>query len=87
MTPTISAVSGNNTAIVSGGGDPTCPGDPRCDDTVLVPINAPQLTLTKTASVNPFVVGTPASYTITVNNTGTAATTAVARSPTPSTPA
>ena len=31
-----------------------------------VPVNAPQLTMTKTASASPFVVGTPASYTLTV---------------------
>ncbi|MBK7146694.1 MAG: DUF11 domain-containing protein [Xanthomonadales bacterium] len=78
MTPTISAVNGDNTATVSGGGDPTCPADARCDDTVLVPLVAPQLTLTKTASATPWTVGVPASYTITVQNTGTAATTAVA---------
>jgi len=38
---------------------------------------APQLTLTKTANVTSFVVGVPASYTLTLTNTGTAATTAV----------
>ncbi|MBK7146691.1 MAG: hypothetical protein IPH76_16330 [Xanthomonadales bacterium] len=78
VTPTISAVNGDNTATVSGGGDPTCPADARCDDTVLVPLVAPQLTLTKTASATPWTVGVPASYTITVQNTGTTATTAVA---------
>ncbi|MBI2399203.1 MAG: DUF11 domain-containing protein [Xanthomonadales bacterium] len=76
VTPTISAVNGNNTAVVSGGGDPTCPGDPRCDDTVLVPINAPILNVTKTATPNPFVIGQPAAYVITVSNSGAAATTA-----------
>ena len=39
VTPTISAVNGDNTATVSGGGDPTCPADARCDDTVLVPLS------------------------------------------------
>ncbi|MCC6561958.1 MAG: DUF11 domain-containing protein, partial [Xanthomonadales bacterium] len=76
VTPTISAVNGDNTATVSGGGDPTCPADARCDDTVLVPLVAPQLTLTKTASPNPFVIGQPAAYAITVLNSGSAATTA-----------
>ena len=35
-----------------------------------------QLTLTKTASAASFVVGTPASFTLQLSNTGTAATTA-----------
>ncbi|MCU0755545.1 MAG: GEVED domain-containing protein, partial [Xanthomonadales bacterium] len=38
----------------------------------------PQLTLTKTASAPSFAVGTPASFTLQVSNTGTVATTAVA---------
>jgi uncharacterized repeat protein (TIGR01451 family) len=79
VTPTAAAVpSVNNTATVGGGGDPGCPGQPRCTSSIVTPVNAPELTLTKTASVASFVVGTPASYTLTVQNTGSAATTAVA---------
>ena len=79
VTPTASAVpSVTNTASVSGGGDPGCPAAARCSDTEITPVNAPQLTITKTASAASFVVGTPASYTLSVQNTGTAATTAVA---------
>jgi len=70
-----SAANGNNSASASGGGDPTCPAAGRCTGTVTVPVNVPQLNVTKTASPNPFVVGQPASYTITVTNAGTATTT------------
>ncbi len=79
VTPTVTAVpSVSNTATVSGGGDPTCPVAARCDSTVVTPVNAPELTITKTASGASFVVGTPASYTLSVQNTGSAATTAAA---------
>ncbi|MFO1341544.1 MAG: hypothetical protein U1F05_00165 [Burkholderiales bacterium] len=78
VTATLSA--GNpvvNTATVSGGGDPGCPAAARCSSTTTTPLNAPQLTVTKTASAASFVVGVPASYTLQLSNTGTAATTAV----------
>ncbi len=79
VTPTLAATpSVTNTASVSGGGDPTCPADARCSSTTTTPVNTPQLTLVKTASPSPFVVGQPASYTLSLSNTGTAATTAVA---------
>ncbi|MCX7034371.1 MAG: hypothetical protein NT046_10435, partial [Arenimonas sp.] len=39
-------------------------------------IPSPQLTMTKTASAASFTLGVPASYTLSVQNTGTAATTA-----------
>ena len=80
VTPTIAAIpSVTNTATVSGGGDPGCPAAARCSDSVgPTPVNAAQLTITKTASAAGFVVGTPASYTLSVQNTGSAATTAVA---------
>ncbi|WP_313401012.1 hypothetical protein, partial [Stenotrophomonas sp.] len=42
------------------------------------PITAPKLHITKTVSASPMVVGVAASYTLKVDNTGTAATTAVA---------
>ncbi len=67
----------SNTASVTGGGDPTCPAAARCSDTIIVPVNAPQLTITKTASTTPWTVGVAASYTLSVQNTGTAATNAV----------
>ena len=76
VTPTAAAQpSVTNTATVSGGGDPTCPAAPRCSSTVgPTPVNAPQLTITKTASASPWTVGVAASYTLSVQNTGTAAT-------------
>ncbi|MFZ5635333.1 MAG: hypothetical protein ACOY82_01970, partial [Pseudomonadota bacterium] len=79
VTPTLAATpSVTNTASVSGGGDPTCPADARCTSTAgPTPVNAPQLTLTKTASASPWTVGVAASYTLQLSNTGTAATTAV----------
>ncbi|ODU46219.1 MAG: hypothetical protein ABS96_09975 [Lysobacteraceae bacterium SCN 69-123] len=79
VTPTAAAApSVQNTASVGGGGDPGCPGLPRCTSTIDTPVNAPALTITKTASTTSFVVGTAANYTLSVQNTGTAATTAVA---------
>jgi large repetitive protein len=79
VTPTAAAgASVTNSATASGGGDPTCPATGRCTGTVgPTPITAPQLTLSKTASASPWVVGVPASYTLQLSNTGTAATTAV----------
>ncbi|WP_133822090.1 DUF7507 domain-containing protein, partial [Tahibacter aquaticus] len=80
VTPTLAAgASVTNTATVSGGGDPSCPAATRCSDTEgPTTIDAPQLTLDKTASASPWTVGVPASYTLQVTNTGTTATTAAA---------
>jgi len=79
VTPTAAAgTSVTNTATVSGGGDTTCPADARCSSQITNAVNAPQLTMTKTASAASFTVGVPASYTLQVSNTGTAATTATA---------
>ncbi|MEP6485066.1 MAG: hypothetical protein ABJB01_11505 [Rudaea sp.] len=80
VTPTDSADGTTilNTATVAGGGDPTCPGATRCSSSVSTPVDAPQLTIQKTASTSNFVVGVAASYTLQVINTGTAATTQVA---------
>ena len=80
VTPTAAAQpSVSNTASVSGGGDPGCPAAARCTSTAgPTPVNAPGLTITKTASAASFTVGVPASYTLQLSNTGTAATTAVA---------
>ncbi|WP_198146966.1 DUF11 domain-containing protein, partial [Pseudoxanthomonas mexicana] len=68
----------SNSATVSGGGDSTCPANTRCTSTVTTPVVSSQLTLTKTASAASFTVGTAASYTLSVQNTGTTATTAAA---------
>ncbi len=80
VTPTAAVASPGltNTATVSGGGDATCPANARCTSSVTNLVNAPQLFMTKTASTASFTVGVPASYTLNVQNTGTAATTAVA---------
>lgn len=64
----------SNSATVGGGGDPDCPGAARCTDTVGRTVNRPQLTLTKSASASSWTVGVAASYTLTLQNTGTAAT-------------
>ena len=80
VTPNLAAGSSvMNTATVSGGGDPSCPAAARCTDTEgPTTIDAPQLTLSKTASASPWTVGVGASYTLQVTNTGTTATTATA---------
>jgi uncharacterized repeat protein (TIGR01451 family) len=80
-----------NNASVGGGGDPfdggnapapgsSCttldPADPGHCASTTTTVNEPQLSVTKTATPNPFVVGQPASYAITVTNNGTAATNA-----------
>ncbi len=77
VTPT--AAAGNsvtNTASASGGGDPACSNAGTCTSSVTTPVNAPKLTLVKTASAGSFVVGQAASYTLQLSNTGTTATTA-----------
>jgi uncharacterized repeat protein (TIGR01451 family) len=65
-----------NSATASGGGDATCPQAAHCTGTTTDTVSAPQLSLTKTATPNPFVIDTAAAYTLTLTNTGTAATTA-----------
>ena len=68
-----------NTATISGGGDPSCPGGApdRCQSTITTAVDAPQLRISKQAAPASFVVGAEASYTLAVVNEGTAATTAV----------
>jgi len=80
VTPTAAAggTTVTNTATVSGGGDPACPAAANCTSTVGTPVGAPQLQIVKTASAPSFVVGAPASYTLTVTNIGSAATTSTA---------
>jgi len=70
------AATGNitNTATIappSGTTDPT-PGNNSASD---VDGGLPQINVAKTATPNPFVVGQPASYTITLTNVGSASTT------------
>ncbi len=67
-----SATNGNNTANLSGGGDPACTAatGQACDPTVNVPVT-PTITAVKTVSVNPLVVGGTGQFyniTITVAN-------------------
>ena len=80
VTPTLAAgPSVTNTATVSGGGDLTSPSSASCPVSAgPTAINAPQLTMSKSASASPWTVGVAASYTLQVQNTGTAATTAAA---------
>ena len=66
-----SATNGNNTANLSGGGDPACTAatGQACDPTVNVPV-APTITAVKTVSVSPLVVGGSGQFyniTITIN--------------------
>lgn len=65
-----------NTATVTGGGDAACPAAARCSSSVTTVVNRPQLTLSKAAGAASMAVGTPASFTLALVNTGTAATTA-----------
>jgi len=63
-----------NTAAVTGNEqDPNPANDTSAATVVPLP---PQLVVTKTATPNPFVVGQPGSYAITVQNGGTGPTTA-----------
>jgi uncharacterized repeat protein (TIGR01451 family) len=72
------ATHADNTAIGSGGGDPTCPQEPRCIGTVPVPVIAPLLVLEKSGVLDNSIVapdsqsnpGDEIDYTITVANTG-----------------
>lgn len=79
VTPTAAAdgTTVTNTALVSGGGDTTCPTAAHCSSSTSTPVGAPLLSIVKTASAASFVVGVPASYTLTITNTGSAATTEI----------
>ncbi|WP_413975795.1 OmpA family protein [Stenotrophomonas acidaminiphila] len=80
VTPTaVAAAAGSvsNTASVSGGGDPDCTTG-CASNAVTTTITAPALAIAKSASVATAVVGVAFDYTLTVSNTGTADTTAVA---------
>lgn len=72
---TVGATAGNNTAHLSGGGDPACKldGNPlACNpSTEDVPVNTPAaLLVAKTNGVNQLTAGTQATYTVTITNTG-----------------
>ncbi|MEO7323292.1 MAG: hypothetical protein ABIW82_00525, partial [Dokdonella sp.] len=65
------AASLTNTATVAGGSEANTGNDSATDPTT---VTASQLTVTKTASPTPFLVGQAASYSIVVQNTGNATT-------------
>jgi uncharacterized repeat protein (TIGR01451 family)/fimbrial isopeptide formation D2 family protein len=67
------APSVTNTASISGGGEANTSNDSASDVTTVVDV-IPDVTLTKTHIGN-LTVGTPASYSLTVNNIGIAPTT------------
>ncbi|QNP49736.1 beta strand repeat-containing protein [Diaphorobacter aerolatus] len=78
---TVNGISVTNQATATGGGDPLCANGTqaaslpaRCAPTNTTAVNAPRLVLSKAASTPTFSVGVPASYTLSVTNTGTAAT-------------
>ncbi|MCU1257298.1 MAG: hypothetical protein JWO80_183, partial [Bryobacterales bacterium] len=63
-----------NTATVAGGGETNTANDSASDPTTIGAAGVPDLTVTKTHSGN-FTQGGTGSYTITLNNVGSAATT------------
>ncbi|WP_211231704.1 IPTL-CTERM sorting domain-containing protein [Ottowia thiooxydans] len=78
VTPLSSAVgqAANNTATVTGGGDPACPTGTNCSGNSSGTITAPQLLITKRAEPSTLVVGQSANYILTISNNGGAATNA-----------
>jgi uncharacterized repeat protein (TIGR01451 family) len=68
------AASVINTATVSGGGEVNTSNDTASDPTTINP--APDLTITKSHSPDPMIVGQTGTYTLTVNNIGNGATNA-----------
>jgi uncharacterized repeat protein (TIGR01451 family) len=78
----LAGLSVTNTATATGGDDTSCAAsaDPttlpaRCRPSITTNVSAPRLDIVKSASGNSFVVGVPASYTLQVTNSGSAATT------------
>jgi uncharacterized repeat protein (TIGR01451 family) len=61
-----------NTATVSGGGEINTANDTATDPTTIQP--SPDLTIAKSHSPDPFIVGQTGTYTITVSNVGHAST-------------
>ncbi|MGH8174198.1 MAG: beta strand repeat-containing protein, partial [Rhodanobacteraceae bacterium] len=82
VTFTISGVAPNsgasisNTATVATPAGTTDPANGNNTSTVTTTLLPPILSVSKTATPNPFIVGQPASYSITVLNTGAGSTTA-----------
>ncbi|MCH6483088.1 hypothetical protein MMG85_05865, partial [Pseudoxanthomonas sp. LH2527] len=79
--PSLAQTQVNNTATVTLPATVVDTNTTNNTSTVNVAVVAPRLEMTKVASVgagNPFTVGVPASYTLTLRNTGTTATTATA---------
>jgi uncharacterized repeat protein (TIGR01451 family) len=81
VTPTVANATGiTNTARSEGGAETNCPAgslDPDCTGTSGPnPVTSASIRTTKTVSASPMQVGVAATYTIHVENTGTAATTA-----------
>jgi uncharacterized repeat protein (TIGR01451 family) len=76
VTPTAAAQpSVTNTAMVSGGGDPTCPAAARCSSTAITPVVGPTVQVSKSATpvsgvrVNP---GDSIGYSVQVQISGAA---------------
>src|SRR5262249_24342872 len=65
----------SNTASASGGGGPAGPGAGPWGRTATDTAAAPRLQLQKSATPTTFVVGVAGTYTLTLTNVGTAATT------------
>jgi uncharacterized repeat protein (TIGR01451 family) len=72
----LSGASLTNTATANPPAGTTDPDPTSNSSSVTTSLLPPQLTVTKSASPTPFVVGQPATYTITVQNTGSGATNA-----------
>ncbi|MBO9664849.1 hypothetical protein, partial [Dokdonella sp.] len=65
------AANGNNTVTVTGGGDTGCPAAPRCNGSVVVPVNAAaDVAVTKTVDNAAPNVGETVTFTVTATNNG-----------------
>jgi uncharacterized repeat protein (TIGR01451 family) len=64
-----------NTAVVSGGGDTTPANNTATDSTVITASGASDLTISKTHNPDIAIPGATVTYTVTVSNVGTAAST------------
>ncbi|MDR2332605.1 MAG: DUF11 domain-containing protein, partial [Burkholderiaceae bacterium] len=77
----LNGISVTNQATATGGGDTQCVNGTavgslpaRCAPQTTTAVNAPQLTMSKTANPSRFSVGVQSQYILTVTNTGTAPT-------------
>jgi uncharacterized repeat protein (TIGR01451 family)/fimbrial isopeptide formation D2 family protein len=66
-----------NTANIAGGGETNTSNNTSSDTTTIVAASFPDLTITKSDNNNNFTAGSTGNYAITVNNTGTAATSGI----------